>query len=193
MRSAVQRLLLVPLLAFCACASPSGLDGKSVGDNSGRDLGGFLGATDMTIGLAKPDLSASTDDLGVTAPDLAKTPQDLATPHDDLAVKPADMTVASGCGSVTYAGTCSGNVVTYCSGNQVKTLTCSSPTQCTVVAGDANCRYVAGSPCGSVDYNGLCSGDTLVYCDASKLVVEDCTAAPTTSCTTSSGGVAYCK
>ncbi|MEO6950821.1 MAG: hypothetical protein ABI321_03330 [Polyangia bacterium] len=193
MTRVLHRSLCVALLALSACASPDGTTG-TVGVSQHPDLGAFINGGDMTIALAKADLaSESGDDLSSSvSTDLATPHADFSTKPVDFSMKPADMTTASGCGSVTYAGTCSGNTVTYCSNNTVKTLVCSSPRQCNVVAGDADCRYVNGSACGNVSFDGLCDGDTLVYCDSSQLTVTDCTALGST-CTTGSSGLAYCN
>lgn len=193
-RFLVVALLAVALLALRACASPDGTSGI-VGVSHKPDLGGFIDPGDMTLALAKADLAAGSDDLSSSVPmDFAPTPVDFATKPVDLATKPVDMATPSGCGSVTYAGSCSGNTVVYCSSNQVTMLTCSSPRMCNVVAGDANCRYVDGSACGSVNNDGLCDGNTLVYCNTSSstLSVTDCTSFGST-CAVDSTNFATCK
>ena len=163
------RSAFVLLALLSACAAPS-TTSSSVGVANAPDLGGFLASPDLSMPGA--DLASFPTDLSsnVVSKDLAST--------TDLASSPPDLAMSSGCGSVTYAGSCSGNTLTYCYQNQVKTLTCTSGRQCTTVSGDSDCRYVNGSPCGSIDSSGLCDGDTLVYCDTStdKLVVQDCSA-----------------
>ena len=164
MRSA---FVLVALLS--ACASPS-TSSTSTGVAKAPDLGGFIAANDMSIALSH------AADLASFPGDFSSKPADLAMSTSvDLSSSP-DLAMSSGCGSVTYAGYCTGNTLTYCYQSQIQTISCANGSQCTTVSGDSDCRYVNGSPCGPVDESGLCDGNTLVYCDTSSntLVVEDC-------------------
>jgi hypothetical protein len=159
---------------FAACASPDAGTTIGTGTAKGPDLGGFVVQGDLGVPLAHSDFATEDDMsavLDASVPDLA-----TATAHDMATAVVHDMAMASGCGSVTYAGSCSGNTLTYCYQNAVQTLACTGGTKCTTVAGDSDCRYVNGSACGSVDSDGLCDGDTLVYCDGSTLSVTDCSA-----------------
>jgi hypothetical protein len=94
---------------------------------------------------------------------------------------------SSDCGSVTYVGECSADVLSYCSSGTLVTtdcgsqgLTCDYNAQAgyyDCVAGSGGTAGSGGSGdsgCGSVSTEGECSGDTLSYCDGSKVVIIEC-------------------
>jgi hypothetical protein len=151
-------------LLLAACASPSDVGNArppGTAEGPGPDLGGF-------VVQDPPDFASG----GIT--DLSFTPWDLGGgPTGDMA-----QSGSASCGAITYAGQCTGSTLTYCNAsNSLQTIDCApSGRQCTVVAGDSDCRYVAGSPCGSLDSAGTCDGDTAVWCEASKVVTKDCAA-----------------
>lgn len=116
-------LFLGSAAAFTACSSPT-----STGGAKSRDLGGFVvqGESDLSTGavadMAKNDLSSSSS-------------VDLAQKND------LSSSGGSGCGSVTYAGFCTGSVVTWCEFGDLQELDCADDfLDCTVVMGDADCR-----------------------------------------------------
>lgn len=124
MRTALTLILPVVAAVLPACSSPA-----SSPTSKTRDLGGFV------IEGAGPDLSVQpAADMGKV--DLASpTTADLSQPHD--LASPG----TTGCGNVTYAGFCTGTVVTWCDFGELQTYDCGDDfLDCTVVQGDADCR-----------------------------------------------------
>lgn len=98
------------------------------------------------------------------------------------------------CGSVTFEGVCSNDVLSYCENGVLKTLDCSANgsvcgwndsagyNDCVASSGSggsggggtAGSGGSSGSDCGSVTFEGECSGDTLQYCNNGTLVSSDC-------------------
>lgn len=153
------------VLVACAKPTPSMLpDASGTSFGPSNDLAGFITAT--------PDMAqAVIVDMAVTPP------SDGSTPPADMATPPT-----GACGSITYAGICTGNVLKYCLSNQLTTLDCGAKSMaCKVDAtGDADCHYVAGNPCGTLDAAGVCDGNTLAYCSSNKVVLQNCTSSGTT-------------
>jgi len=101
---------------------------------------------------------------------------------------------SSNCGSVTYEGECSGEVLQYCDNGTLTTVDCSDQgRQCEfnsqsgfydcVVSGSGSGGSAgsSGDPpatdeCGTVTTEGECSGDVLSYCSSGSLVTLDCAA-----------------
>lgn len=164
--------VVLVLFSLAACASPTNvtLDPGTGVAKGPRDLGGFITPVEP-----EPDMAVAA------VADMAVKPADLATVAHDMAMVAHDMaTSSSGCGAVTYAGSCAGNTLTYCSSSSMLvTIDCAAAgNQCTVVSGDADCRAPATSTsCGSITSDGICSGNVLKYCDTSNhLVTQDCSA-----------------
>lgn len=121
-RGVVLTVLLVSVAAAVTACSEDRVTRTSV---KNRDLGGFLLPSDQPDGAVKLD---------------AAGPKDLSTP-DPVGPSPDLATPGSGCGSVTYAGYCTGSEVTWCESGSVETYDCANDgLDCTVVMGDADCR-----------------------------------------------------
>jgi len=83
------------------------------------------------------------------------------------------------CGDIDFMGTCNGNTVTWCSGDELKEYDCGVL--------DAQCGWFddsighwcvqAASSCGDIDFLGTCQGDTVLWCDNNgSLKNKDCSA-----------------
>lgn len=93
---------------------------------------------------------------------------------------------ASGCGSVTYVGECSGSTLQYCQSDNVVTVDCASQGgtceyntsagfyECAASGAGGSGGSADSSGCGSVTDTGECSGDQLSYCSSDQLVTLSC-------------------
>jgi hypothetical protein len=81
------------------------------------------------------------------------------------------------CGTVTYAGFCNKNTLTWCKNNVLTTADCAANGRvCNFIDGPTGSNCVAPTPCGAVDYKGSCDGNLLTWCDGSgALRHNDCT------------------
>jgi hypothetical protein len=82
----------------------------------------------------------------------------------------------TGCGDITYTGTCDGGVATWCSeSGELRSEDCGSQGQTCGWVNDQIGNYCGGQPaggsggqsdggCGDVTYEGSCDGDTAVWC-----------------------------
>lgn len=124
-------------LFLAGCASPVGGQSTKTDPSTSKgppaDLGSFVNPPDD---LAQPPVA---HDMAMTSspPDLAmNAPKDMSMP-------PADMATASGCGSITYAGTCTGDILRYCNAGTLVTVDCWAQylSSCQVVGGNADCYF----------------------------------------------------
>jgi hypothetical protein len=79
------------------------------------------------------------------------------------------------CGAVTYEGTCAGDVLQFCDGQNVVTVDCfaKDPQQtCAFITGADlyDCTY----DCGNVTFDGECKGNVLRWCEDTQIHSYDC-------------------
>jgi len=80
------------------------------------------------------------------------------------------------CGSVTYAGFCDKNTLTWCKDNVLTKADCTAKGKvCNLTDPVTGSDCALPIPCGDVDYKGSCNGDVLTWCDdAGALRHNDC-------------------
>ncbi len=84
------------------------------------------------------------------------------------------------CGSLTGAGQCSGDTLSYCSSGEVVELDCAAQGKtCGWSDSDSfyDCVAAPESGCGAVTTEGFCENDTLSYCESGEVREVDCSAA----------------
>lgn len=93
---------------------------------------------------------------------------------------PPTLPPPSGCGGITYAGTCSGATLTWCENNQLRTFNCSSTGKVCGWQSDSvgnNCISAPPPPtneCSSLGYLGRCDGSTLRWCEGGTVKSYNC-------------------
>jgi hypothetical protein len=98
---------------------------------------------------------------------------------------PGDDDPAGGdCGSITYDGTCDGDVLSYCEAGSLRSYPCDA----CACGDDGWCDCVeagadpgggdeplpGGDDCDGIDYYGACEGDMLLWCNEGQLEMVDC-------------------
>lgn len=84
--------------------------------------------------------------------------------------------VPAGCGNVSWAGTCSGNQLTWCESNQLKTVDCGSRGKVCGWQDDSvgnNCLQPPNE-CDQLGYAGQCDGSTLRWCEGGAVKTFNC-------------------
>ncbi|MEW5851521.1 MAG: N-acetylmuramoyl-L-alanine amidase [Myxococcota bacterium] len=93
------------------------------------------------------------------------------------------------CGGLTYQGTCSGGVLSWCENGAVKVHDCAAGGQGCGWESDA-VGYNCTGGCGELDYAGGCHGSSLRWCENGAVRVVDC-AGSGQSCGWQSDAVGY--
>ena len=102
------------------------------------------------------------------------------------------------CGtSVTYAGSCDHDTLTWCAGGVVATENCKTDENgsvCKAVGGDSNCYPPTATTCADgTTYAGSCSNGSLTWCANGKTMTENCAANENGASCTVVNGDADCR
>ena len=122
-------------LLVAGCASPVGSETKKpdvggTANGPGPDLGSFVTLNDLSSPSPADMAKTAVVDMAMSAP-------------KDMSMPPADMATPGGCGAITYAGTCTGDILKYCNAGKLVTVDCWATylSSCKVVGGNADCYF----------------------------------------------------